>query len=298
MPLPAFAAVAVTLALGSLSLAADGHHSQNVSVRTPDDRSPRTCADLVVTFDDQPAATAEDHLTVPRPAGALNLRAPSNGGIFVVGASRADFAVTVCKAVAPSGDTNAALASIRPSAAAGTVSVSGGDADRWIAYLLVEAPREAAIDLEALNGPLEVRDVAGRTAARTTNGPINLANVSGTVTARAQNGPVRFVGSTGAVDLETQNGPIGVRLDGERWTTGSLTAHAQNGPVKVEVPQNFASGVRVESSTHAPWKCRGTACESAKRSWDDGSRWIELGRGPVAVRVATVNGPVAVDWAR
>ena len=83
---------------------------------------------------------------------------------------------------------------------------------------------------------------------RTTNGPINLANVSGTVTARAQNGPVNFVGSTGAVDLETQNGPIGVRLDGERWTTGSLTAHAQNGPVKVEVPQNFASGVRVESS--------------------------------------------------
>jgi DUF4097 and DUF4098 domain-containing protein YvlB len=183
-------------------------------------------------------------------------------------------------------------------AAAGTVSVSGRDADRWIAYLLVEAPRDAAIDLEALNGPLEVRDVAGRTAARTTNGPINLANVSGTVTARAQNGPVKFVGSTGAVDLQTENGPIGVRLEGDRWTTGSLTAHAQNGPVKVEVPQDFASGVRVESSTHAPWKCRGTACESAKRSWDDGSRWIELGRGPVAVRVATVNGPVAVDWAR
>ena len=201
MPLPAFAAVAVTLALGSLSLVTDGHHSQNVTVRTPDDRSPRTCADLVVTFDDQPAATAEDHLTVPRPAGALNLRAPSNGGIFVVGTSRVDFAVTVCKAVAPTGDTRAA---IRPSAAAGTVSVSGGDADRWIAYLLVEAPREAAIDLEALNGPLEVRDVAGRTAARTTNGPINLANVSGTVTARAQNGPVKFVGSAGAVDLETQ----------------------------------------------------------------------------------------------
>lgn len=161
MPLSAFAAVAVALALGSLPLATDGHHSQNVTIRTPDDRSPRTCADVVVTFDDQPAATAEDHLRVPRPAGALNLRAPSSGGIFVVGTSRADFAVTVCKAVAPSGDTNAALASIRPSAAAGTVSVSGGDADRWIAYLLVEAPREAAIDLEALNGPLEVRDVAG-----------------------------------------------------------------------------------------------------------------------------------------
>ena len=53
MPLSAFAAVAVTLALGSLSPATDGHYSQNVTVRTPDDRSPRACADLVVTFDDR-----------------------------------------------------------------------------------------------------------------------------------------------------------------------------------------------------------------------------------------------------
>jgi hypothetical protein len=297
MPLRVFAAAAVTLALVSPSSAADGHHSQNVTVHTPDDRSPRTCADLEVTFDEQPAATAEEHLTLPRPGGTLNLRAPANGGIFVIGSPRSDFAVTVCKAVAASGDSNATLAAIRPSAAGGTVTVGGPDTDRWIAYLLIEAPREAAIDLEAQNGPLEVRDFAGRTAARTTNGPISLANVSGTVTARAQNGPVKFIGNTGAVDLETQNGPIGVRLDGERWATGSLTAHAQNGPVKVEVPPDFASGVRVASSNHAPWKCHGTACASAKRSWDDGSRWIELGRGPVAVRVATVNGPVAVDTA-
>src|SRR5262245_22347438 len=141
MSLPACAAAAVALALTSPSLAADGHHSQNVTVHTPDDRSPRTCADLEVTFDEQPAATAEDYLAVPRPSGTLNLRAPANGGIFVIGGPRSDFAVTVCKAVAPSGDSKAALAAIRPSAAGGTVSVSGVDSDGWIAYLLVEAPR-------------------------------------------------------------------------------------------------------------------------------------------------------------
>jgi DUF4097 and DUF4098 domain-containing protein YvlB len=162
--------------------------------------------------------------------------------------------------------------------------------------MLVEAPRDSAIDLEATNGPLEVRDFGGRTVARTTNGPISLHNVEGTVTARAQNGPLKFVGNTGAVDLQTENGPIAVRLAGDRWASGSLTAHTQNGPVKVEVPPDFGSGVRVESSNHAPWKCQGTACESARRSWDDGSRWIELGRGPLAVRVVTVNGPVAVEW--
>jgi hypothetical protein len=298
MRLPICGALILAAALSVYRLSTAGTSGQNVSIRTPDDRSPRTCADLTVTFDDEAAITAEDHLAVPRGGTALTLRAPATGGIFVIGVARSDFGITVCKAIAPSSNAQAQLASIHASTTSGTVTVNGPNGERWVAYMLVEAPREGAIDLEALNGPLEVRDFGGTTAARTTNGPINLANVTGTVTARAQNGPVKFIGGTGSIDLQTENGPIGVHLSGPRWTSGSLTAHAQNGPIKVAVPADFGSGVRVESSNHAPWKCLGAACESAKRSWDDGSHWIELGRGPVAVRVATVNGPVAVESTR
>ena len=66
--------------------------------------------------------------------------------------------------------------------------------------------------------------------------------------------------------------------------------------MKVEVPRDFRSGVRVSSSNFSPWKCE--ACASGKRDWNDQSRSIEIGSGPVAVTVSTVNGPVAVDWSR
>ena len=298
MPLSAFAAVAVTLALGSLSLATNGHHSQNVTVRTPDD----SVAAHVRRSRRHLRRSARSHRRGPPHSSQAGRRTESTRALQRRHLRRRHLARGL------RGDGVQGRGAIRRhegrAGVDSSVSRRGdgvGERRRRRSLDRVPAGRSAARGRHRPRGPQWPAGGPRRRrpvpAARTTNGPINLANVSGTVTARAQNGPVKFVGSTGAVDLETQNGPIGVRLDGERWTTGSLTAHAQNGPVKVEVPQNFASGVRVESSTHAPWKCRGTACESAKRSWDDGSRWIELGRGPVAVRVATVNGPVAVDWA-
>jgi hypothetical protein len=226
----------------------------------------------------------------------LNLRAPSNGGIFVVGVSRADFAVTVCKAVAPSGDTNAALASIRPSAAAGTVSVSGGDADRWIAYLLVEAPREAAIDLEAINGPLEVRDFAGRTAARTTNGPINLANVSGTVTARART----------ARSIRRQH-----RRRRSRDAERADRRPARRRTLDDGQPHGACAERARESGSAAELRLRRACRIVDARALEVSGHRVRVGEALgttaraglslAAARgrpVATVNGPVAVDWAR
>ena len=89
---------------------------------------------------------------------------------------------------------------------------------------------------------------------------------------------------------------MAVRLAGSKWADGSLSARAQNGPVKLEVPRGFASGVRVRSSQHSPWKCQG--CDDGRRTWDDASRSVEFGSGPVAVTLSTVNGPVAVDMSK
>ena len=115
------------------------------------------------------------------------------------------------------------------------------------------------------------------------------------MSARTENGPIAYEGGSGTIDLEAQNGPLAVRLAGSKWADGSLTARAQNGPVKLQVPRGFASGVRVRSSQHSPWKCQG--CDG-RRTWDDASRSVEFGSGPVAVTLSTVNGPVAVDMTR
>src|SRR5919112_344726 len=88
-------ALLVPLVLVHRPAAADG---MQVSVRPG--HEVRTCEDLEVTFDDRPAVTAVDHLTAPG-AQKLTVHASRNGGVYVFGGARSDFAISACKAAAP-----------------------------------------------------------------------------------------------------------------------------------------------------------------------------------------------------
>ena len=280
------------LFVGSVALGASGH--RNVSTRSTSD-DVRQCSDLRVEFDDEPAATAEETLSVPVGAGkALTVRPPQNGGVYVIGSARRDYAVTTCKAVAPGANAKEQLDAMRTTAGGGTISTTGASSEDTVVFYIVDAPASGALDLSAHNGPISVRDFSGRSTMRTQNGPVSLKDVSGEVNAYAQNGPIHFRGSHGTIELETQNGPIGVDLAGTRWTDGALRARAQNGPAQLKVPTGFTSGVRVESSNHSPWSCEGPGCSRARKDWDADSRSFELGEGPVLVRLSTVNGPIQV----
>jgi hypothetical protein len=291
-------ATLVAVLLGSAWSAGQAH--QNVGISTHADETVRRCSDLTIKFDDEPALTDEEMLTAPAGADSvLTVRPPTNGGIYVTGAARRDFSITACKAVAPGRNGGRALLDrIHASVQNGTVSASGLANDYSVVYFIIEAPVGAELDLSAHNGPIAVREFSGRGTVHTENGPVSLLNVSGQVAAYAQNGPIRFEGGSGKIELETQNGPIGIRLAGERWGEGGLSARAQNGPLQLDVPSGFRSGVRVESSQHSPWSCDGAACGDGRKSWDDHSRSLELGQGPIMVRVSTVNGPVQVRAAR
>ncbi len=278
--------------VGYACLGASAH--RNISTRTTSD-DVRGCGDLRVEFDDEPAATAEETITVPAGTGnTLTVKPLQNGGVYVIGSARKDYTVITCKAVAPGADARAQLDAIHTTADGGTLSTTGVSNDDAMVYYIVNAPSDGALDLSAHNGPISVREFGGRSKLRTQNGPVSLDNVSGQVNAFAQNGPIHFRGDRGTIELETQNGPIGVDLAGTRWTDGSLTARAQNGPAQLKVPTGFTSGVRVESSNHSPWSCDGPGCGGARKDWDDNSRSFELGDGPVLVRVSTVNGPIQV----
>jgi hypothetical protein len=284
-----FAAAALLAPLALVPALASASN-MNVSVRSGHDV--KSCEDLEVRFDDRPAVTAVEKLTA---AGAqkLTIQSRRNGGVYVWGGSRTDFGISACKAVAPGGPT---LDQVHAGVSGGTLSASGPSSDGWVVYFIVDAPNKADVDVDVHNGPVHVADVAGATTVRAQNGPIKLHDVTGRVSARASNGPIAYEGSSGTVDLTTQNGPLAVRLDGSSWTNGSLTASAHNGPVKLQLPPGFASGVRVKSSQHSPWNCRG--CDGGRRTWDDASRSVEFGSGPVAVTLSTVNGPVSVDQSR
>jgi hypothetical protein len=281
------ALLAAALAFGgSIARAGDG---ANVSIR--DGGEPETCSDLAIEFDERPADRAEERLEIPAEAGkTLHVRLPRNSGAAVRSTSRGAFEVLACKA-APSAD---ALSGIALSRKGETLTVTGPDGDDWVGYLLIAAPAGASIELDAVNGPISLSRLSGHVTARSQNGPISIRDCGGDIEATAQNGPVDVRGEGGRLRVKTQNGPIGVTLSGGAWQGEGLEASAVNGPVRLAIPAGYRSGAVVESLGHSPFRCRGEACEAARRTFDDDHKRIEFGEGPALVRLSTENGPVSV----
>jgi hypothetical protein len=282
------AMLAAALMLGPAAARA-GHRCRNVSVH--DGRDARTCADLRIEFDDRPAARAEERLTLPAGAGQpLRIEAAENSGVRVRGADRSDVEVLVCKA-AP---TVADLSAIAASREGGVLTVRGPEGRSWVGYLLVTAPRGASLEISASNGPVGLSGLSGRVSVRSENGPISIEDSTGDIDARAENGPIAAEGDGGHLRLTTSNGPIAVALSGSSWKGEGLEARAVNGPLSLAVPAGYLSGTAVESLGHSPFQCRGEACASVRRTWDDRHKRLELGEGPVVVRLSTENGPVSI----
>ena len=264
------------------------HWNSGLSVTT-DDRDITDCSQMRVTIDGEPAARAQETVALGN-VRSLTVRAPRNGGIYVMGSDSGRYDVTACKAAAM--DTS--LNQIRVRVNGNELTGDGPDDSRWVLYFLVRAPRGADLDLDAHNGPISIRNVNGTVAAHAVNGPISARDLDGTVNLETTNGPISISGGSGTAKLNATNGPISVNLRGDSWN-GSLDAHTQNGPMSLRIPSTFRSGVVVESDGHGPVSCRAEACRQAKRTWDDeDNRRIELGSGPTVVHLSTVNGPVSV----
>ena len=183
---------------------------------------------------------------------------------------------------------------------AGRLSVNGpavSDDGQWTAVFLIHAPKDASVDLETKNGPLSVRDLNGTVKLRATNGPIAIRNCGGTVEAHTANGPIAFTGDRGEVHLNAKNGPISLTLAGEAWNGSQLEARTINGPLAVVMPENFRSGVRLETSGHTPLSCNAPSCRNAFTSSSSNTRTLQMNGASDTVRLSTENGPVAIRTA-
>jgi len=292
-------AMSALMALGFTSARAGRHHhSVNIS---DSHRHPATaCSDLRIRFDDTDAVVRSEERTVSKAeATVLQVRPHSNGGVQVAGWDNANYSVTACKAAAASSDAERILSQITMSIEGGRVSTKGpGDEDDWTVYLLIRAPKGAALDMETMNGPLSFYDVDGKLTVRAQNGPISLRNFSGDAEIRTANGPISLDGSKGSVRIHTENGPITVELAGNTWSGAGLTADAKNGPLTLMVPSGYQSSFVVEATNHAPVSCRASICDNARKTWDDEHRRIEYGSSPAMIHLSTVNGPISVQESR
>ena len=281
----------VTMTLVTLALAAVNLAGQSVSSRS---RGPvQSCADIDFEIDDNPAARSEERMVVPGSSLAIRLGDGNGIPLKIVGSNRSGYEVLLCKAALD----QTSLTAIRLDRSGNEISVSGPRSGGWGGYVLVHAPVDADLDVEASNGPVAISGIAGRLKASISNGPLSLKGVSGTVDARAANGPISFSGGAGDVSITAQNGPISVQLTGHSWASGELRTSTKNGPITISIPEGYGSGVIVERGARTPFRCPPALCGARPDFFNDEETRIEIGSGAPRVHVAATNGPISIKSA-
>ena len=269
------------------------HHGLNINIDS--DEPVTTCDQIRVRSEDRQVARSEDRLTLPESSSTVHIRAAQNGGIYVYGTDRKDFAVLNCKIAVDDEQATAErrLLNIKTSFEGGQLGVSGPDDGDWTSYLIVQAPRTSSLALNGLNGPISFTGMSGKVEVQNTNGPLSIKDSSGEISADITNGPISYAGGSGDVKLRAENGPIAVKLAGTSWDGKGLDAESTNGPLALKMPNNYTSGVLVQTRGYSPFQCSG--CEGARKDFDDNNKSVQFGTGPTLVRLSTVNGPVSIN---
>lgn len=219
-------------------------------------------------------------VTVRLLSGALAVDAGHNGGVSVRGGGAGGAEVSArIQAQARSDQRAREIArEVRVHASDGLVRSDGpstSSGESWSVSYAVTVPRQADLELTAVNGPIAVHDVAGRIRAETRNGPLALDRLAGDVHAR------------------TRNGPVTVTLAGARWDGAGIDAETTNGPISLALPEGYSA--ELETGTINGPLALGfplTVTLSGRRT---GRLAATLGEGGPTVRVVTTNGPATLS---
>jgi DUF4097 and DUF4098 domain-containing protein YvlB len=110
---------------------------------------------------------------------------------------------------------------------------SGGKVDYY-----VKIPARAKIQVETVNGKLEVEGIQGQVRASTVNGSVHIFDVSGEVESSTVNGSIEAtyheVDADGRHRFSTTNGSVTLRLPMD--ASGEFEARTVNGSIKTDFP--------------------------------------------------------------
>jgi hypothetical protein len=213
------------------------------------------------------------------PAGALNVDAGQNGGVFVEAWDRNEIRVRaiVRGSARVDGRAREIASQVQVQAGGGRVYATGPDLDRrewWSVSYRINVPRRNDLDLSATNGGITIVGVTGNMRFDTVNGGVKLHNLGGRV-----NG-------------ETRNGGLNVVLSGSRWDGDGLDVETSNGGVTVDIPSNYNAELETRTvngglNIDFPITVQGELTSRRGIS-------TTLGSGGPPVRVRTTNGGVRI----
>jgi DUF4097 and DUF4098 domain-containing protein YvlB len=239
-----------------------------------------SACDVVVNTMEGGKARAVDQWarTYTMPADSTMEVANTNGRVLVEGTDGTTFDVKAEIAVR-AGTEEAAReilkqVEIREESASGRVRLEAkypkglGRAHVEVKFTL-RVPRRATVNVETVNGGIELNALAGTVHAETTNGGVNGRNLAGGVTASTTNGGIDVAMdalSAGGVRLDTTNGGITLAVPGD--AKGTISARVVNGGIDV-------GDLAVEKT------------DSSRRKLDG-----NLNGGGPAIKLETVNGGI------
>lgn len=109
----------------------------------------------------------------------------------------------------------------------------------------IKVPRRANLELQTVNGEIEVAGVAGDLQLSSTNGGISVVDSAGRVDASTTNGGIRVELDEVAdarMEFRTTNG--GIRLDLPSSIRASVSARTTNGSIETDFPVTVAGTVK------------------------------------------------------
>jgi len=206
----------------------------------------------------------------------VRVDAEPNGGIRVEAWDRNEISLLVkVQGWSRSGDPHDIVSRVEVLTGS-TISAEGPDMRRregWSASYRLMVPRTSDLDLESLNGGLDIFGVQGTMELSTMNGGITLEDVAGDVRGR------------------TTNGGIKVALSGSQWQGEGLDLETTNGGVSLTLPEGFRADLTTGTvngsfQTDFPITVRGNL-RSRRLS-------TELNGGGPPIRLSTTNGGVRI----
>ena len=148
--------------------------------------------------------------------------------------------------------------------------IAGAGADYSVKYVLT-IPARTDLNLETVNGGMDVDGVSGMIQIGTTNGGIVVRNASGLVNAETTNGSIRV-----QLPHPTPNAP--------------MSFETTNGAVSVELPSSYRGNVNLRTTNGSVRSDLPVTTTRAGKNYLDGS----INGGGPALKVQTTNGSIAI----
>jgi len=238
-----------------------------------------SCSDSADRYRDQKSRKCEVREETITSVRQLTIEPGRNGAVSVKGWTQGQVLVRAKLEASGSSDSEASLlfSQIHADASPGRIAASGPDTpgnSSWSVSYEIFVPQSSDLKIATFNGPVSVRDIAGRLELTAHNGPLEMRRVVGDIIAKTTNGPIQFE-------------PFS---DG--WRGQQLELETTNGPVNIKVPNAFQAHVQAQTANGPIQSELGGSVSKDNRDRRSNALDLNLGAGATSLKITTQNGPI------